>query len=202
MTHNRSIDGMNRSRWYVLMQQEFSKTFQKCISYVTPKLLHRKNSLSMQYRRYNSRKSIYFLKYVVSIKNSKERWISAVWSAKRDLRPIWVYWVSGVRATRKIVREHFFRHSTFRIAGRENLAARRRDLLDACRAVLRDLLPTLARFKSQSRTVFAKFITSHWDFSTTVDAAKSLLWKVHSKRRFTRSGAENLSRQPPSAAYV
>lgn len=40
---------------------------------------------------------------------------------------------------------------------------------------LRDLLPTLARFKSRSRAVFAKFITSHWDFSTAVDAAKSLL---------------------------
>lgn len=88
----------------------------------------------------------------------------------------------------------FFATSLFRIAGRENLAVHRRDLLDACRAILRDLLPTLARFKSRSRAVFAKFITSHWDFSTAVDAAKSLLWKVHSKRRFTRGEAENLSR--------
>lgn len=69
----------------------------------------------------------------------------------------------------------FFATPLFRIAGRENLAVRRRDLLDACRATLRDLLPTLARFKSRSRAVFAKFITSHWDFSTAVDAAKSLL---------------------------
>jgi len=123
---------------------------------------------------------------------------SAVSETKRELRPCDPGLLSAesrecARGEREC--ESFFRNSTFRIAGRENLAApRRRDLLDACRAALWDLLPTLARFKSRSQAVFAKFITSHWDFSTAVDAAKSLLWKVHSKRRFTRGEAENLSR--------
>lgn len=129
----------------------------------------------------------YFLTEHVSAKKKdlKRLRVPRVRSAKRKencARTIRVYWVRAEK-------ESFFR-STFRIAGRENLAARRRDLLDACRAVLRDLLPTLARFKSRSRAVFAKFITSHWDFSTAVDAAKSLLWKVYSKRRFTRDEAE------------
>lgn len=163
------------------MQQEFSKTFQKCASYVRPKLLHRKNSLSTQYRRYNSPTwENYSPTEHVSTKNLKkggfqecgqrnEKRIASVRSGFIECG------VSGVRARKKESVRAFFRDSTFRIAGRENLAARRRDLLDACRAALRDLLPTLARFKSRSRAVFAKFITSHWDFSTAVDAAKSLL---------------------------
>lgn len=127
------------------MQQEFSKTFQKCTSYARPKLLHRKNSLSTQYRRYSSVTSEnYFLTEHVSTKNPKkgQDFGSAVSETKRELRPYdpsLLSAVSGVREENESVRgerecESFFRDSTFRIAGRENLAARRRDLLDACRA--------------------------------------------------------------------
>lgn len=140
----------------------------------------------------------YFLIETCPLKIRKN-WILDVRSAKRKKKYCVSYDPSLSSAVSELhekgVKEKAFSAtSLFRIAGRENLAVHRRDLLDACRATLRDLLPTLARFKSRSRAVFAKFITSHWDFSTAVDAAKSLLWKVHSKRRFTRGEAENLSR--------
>lgn len=138
----------------------------------------------------------YFLIETCPLKIRKS-WIFDVRSAKTKKKycvcTIRVYRMRSRNCTRKERKRKLFSR-LFRIAGRENLAVHRRDLLDACRATLRDLLPTLGRFKSRSQAVFAKFITSHWDFSTAVDAAKSLLWKVHSKRQFTRGEAENLSR--------
>lgn len=121
------------------MQQEFSKIFQKCINYVRPKLLRRKNS----YRRYSFLTSKnYFLTEHVSTKNLKkgefqecgQRNEKRIASVRSEFIEYGVSEGGGGVCEEKEC-ESFFRDSTFRIAGRENLAVRRRDLLDACRAV-------------------------------------------------------------------